>query len=130
MRGMAMSALKSRVNLLLNWHTNPYHASITVAQQLEFYTQEDIKLAILEPNDPSDVTELVGFGSVDFGVKAKIHTVTVRVKGYPVTSIGTPLDEPPTGLIALKSSEIRHFHDIVNKRTGYIGEFGKKMMII
>ncbi len=123
-----MSVLKSRVSLLLNWYTNPYHAPIIVAQQLGFYAQEGIKLAILEPNDPSDVTELVGLGRVDFGVKAMIHTVAARAKGYPVQSIGTLLDEPPTGLIALKSSGIRTFHGIVNKRVGYIGEFGKKII--
>ena len=123
-----MSSLKSRVTLLLNWYTNPYHAPILVAQQLGFYQQEDIKLAILEPADPSDVTELVGLGTVDFGVKAMIHTVAAVAKGYPVTSIGTLLDEPPTGLIALKSSGIQSFHDIVGKRVGYIGEFGKKII--
>ena len=123
-----MSTLKSRVTLLLNWYTNPYHAPILVAHQLGFYAQEDIKLAILEPADPSDVTELVGLGTVDFGVKAMIHTVAARAKGYPVTSIGTLLDEPPTGLIALKSSGITSFQDIVGKRVGYIGEFGKKII--
>ena len=46
------------------WHNN-----------LVFIQQEDIKLAILEPADPSDVTELVGLGTVDFGVKAMIHTI-------------------------------------------------------
>ena len=123
-----MSALKSRVTLLLNWYTNPYHSPILVAQQLGFYLQEGIKIAILEPGDPSDVTELVGFGTVDFGVKAMIHTIAARAKGYTVTSIGTLLDEPPTGLIALKSSNIHSFHDIVGKRVGYIGEFGKKII--
>lgn len=123
-----MSSLKSRVTLLLNWYTNPYHSPILAAQQLGFYQQEDIKLAILEPADPSDVTELVGLGTVDFGVKAMIHTVAAVAKGYPVTSIGTLLDEPPTGLIALKSSGINSFHDIVGKRVGYIGEFGKKII--
>ncbi|WED43765.1 ABC transporter substrate-binding protein [Legionella cardiaca] len=123
-----MSTLKSRVTLLLNWYTNPYHTPILVAQQLGFYIQEGIKLAILEPTDPSDVTELVGLGTVDFGVKAMIHTVAAKAKGYPVTSIGTLLDEPPTGLIALKSSGISSFHDIVGKRVGYIGEFGKKII--
>ena len=54
-----MSTLKSRVTLLLNWYTNPYHAPILVAQESGFYQQEGIKLAILEPADPSDVTELV-----------------------------------------------------------------------
>ncbi|KTD64608.1 ABC transporter substrate-binding protein [Legionella shakespearei] len=123
-----MSELKSRVSLLLNWYANPYHTPILVAQKLGFYLQEDIKLAILEPSDPSDVTELVGLGAVDFGVKAMIHTVAAVAKGYPVTSIGTLLDEPPTGLIALKSSGIHSFQDIVGKRVGYIGEFGKKII--
>jgi len=125
---MVMSSLKSRVTLLLNWYTNPYHTPIIVAQQLEYYLQEGLKLAILEPADPSDVTELVGLGTVDFGVKAMIHTVAAKAKGYPVTSIGTLLDEPPTGLIALKSSGINSFQDIVGKRVGYIGEFGKKII--
>jgi len=123
-----MSSLKSRVTLLLNWYTNPYHTPIFVAQQLGYYLQEEIKLAILEPADPSDVTELVGLGTVDIGVKAMIHTVAAVAKGYPVTSIGTLLNEPPTGLIALKSSGINSFHDIVGKRVGYIGEFGKKII--
>lgn len=123
-----MSSLKSRTTLLLNWYANPYHTPIFVAQQLGFYSQEDIQLAILEPSDPSDVTELVGLGTVDFGVKAMIHTVAAVAKGYSVTSIGTLLDEPPTGLIALKSSGINAFHDIVGKRVGYIGEFGKKII--
>lgn len=120
-----MSSLSSRTTLLLNWYANPYHTPIFVAHALGYYQQLGIKLAILEPNDPSDVTEIVGLGHVDFGVKAMIHTVAARAKGYPITSVGTLLDEPPTGLIALKSSGIKRFHDIVGKRVGYIGEFGK-----
>lgn len=120
-----MSTLSTRTTLLLNWYANPYHTPIFVAQSLGYFQQEGIKLAILEPTDPSDVTEIVGMGHVDFGVKAMIHTLAARAKGYPVTSIGTLLDEPPTGLIALKSSGIHSFQDIVGKRVGYIGEFGK-----
>ena len=118
-----MSHLSTRTTLLLNWYANPYHTPIFVAEQLGFYSEENIKLAILEPADPSDVTEIVGLGTVDFGVKAMIHTVAAKAKGYPVTSIGTLLDEPPTGLIALKSSGINAFHDIVGKRVGYIVSF-------
>ncbi|KTC88554.1 ABC transporter substrate-binding protein [Legionella cincinnatiensis] len=120
-----MNALSTRTTLLLNWYANPYHSPIFIAQALGYYQQEGIKLAILEPSDPSDVTEIVGTGHVDFGVKAMIHTLAARAKGYSVTSIGTLLDEPPTGLIALKSSGINSFQDIVGKRVGYIGEFGK-----
>lgn len=121
-------SLKTRTTLLLNWYANPYHTPVFVAQALGYFSDEAIKLAILEPNDPSDVTEIVGLGAVDFGVKAMIHTIAARAKGFPVTSIGTLLDEPPTGLIALKSSGIKCFQDIKGKRIGYIGEFGKKII--
>lgn len=120
--------LKTRTTLLLNWYANPYHTPIFVAHKLNYFSEAGIKLAILEPNDPGDVTEVVGLGAVDFGVKAMIHTVAARAKGYPVRSIGTLLDEPPTGLLALKSSGIKSFHDIAGKRVGYIGEFGKRII--
>ncbi len=125
---MVMSHLSTRTTILLNWYANPYHTPIFVAHILGYYEEAGIKLAILEPNDPSDVTEIVGLGHVDFGVKAMIHTTAARAKGYPVKSIGTLLDEPPTGLVALKSSGIQSFQDIVGKRVGYIGEFGKKII--
>lgn len=119
---------KTRTTLLLNWYANPYHTPIFVAKSLGYYEEEGIKLAILETTDPSDVTEIVGLGDVDIGLKAMIHTLAARTKGFPVTSIGTLLDEPPTGLISLKSSGIKSFKDIVGKRVGYIGEFGKLMI--
>jgi ABC-type nitrate/sulfonate/bicarbonate transport system substrate-binding protein len=118
-------SLKTRTTLLLNWYANPYHTPIFVAKALGYYEQVRIKLAILEPTDPSDVTEIVGTEKVDFGIKAMLHTVAGCAKGYKLTSIATLLDEPPTGLLALKSSGINTFHDIAGKRVGYIGEFGK-----
>ena len=123
-----MSSLKTRTTLLLNWYANPYHTPVFAAKALNFYQEEGIKLAILEPTDPSDVTEIVGTGQVDIGLKAMLHTVAGFAKGYPIRSIATLLDEPPTGLIALKSSGINTFQDIVGKRIGYIGEFGKKII--
>lgn len=119
---------EQRTTLLLNWQANPYHTPLFVAQAAGFYQDVGIKLALLEPNDPSDVTEIVGRGCVDLGLKAMIHTIAARAKGYPVVSFGTLLDEPPTGLIALKSSGISCFKDIVGRKVGYIGEFGKKIV--
>ncbi len=94
-------AIKTKTTLLLNWYANPYHTPIFAAKALGFYENEGIKLAILETTDPSDVTEIVGVGSVDFGLKAMIHTIAARAKGFDVTSIATLLDEPPTGLLTL-----------------------------
>ena len=117
--------MKTRTTLLLNWYANPYHVPLFVAKQRGYYEEAGIKLAILEPSDPSDVTEIAALGSVDFALKATIHTIAARKRNLNVCSIGTLLDEPPTGLIAKKSSGINKFQDIVGKKVGYIGEFGK-----
>ncbi len=120
--------MKTRTTLLLNWYANPYHAPVLAAKALGFYDDEDIKLAILEPTDPSDVTEIVGLGNVDIGLKAMVHCYAAKNRGYPIKSIGTLLDEPSTGLIYLKKSGIQSFDDIRGKRLGYVGEFGKIMI--
>jgi pyrimidine precursor biosynthesis enzyme len=52
-----------------------------LAQAKGYFKDEGIKVAILEPNDPSDVTEIIGSGRVDMGFKAMIHTLAVS---YPL----------------------------------------------
>jgi len=55
-----------------------------------------------------------------------IHTLAAAARGFPVTSIGSLLNEPFTGVIYLTSSGITpHFTSLIGKRIGYVGEFGK-----
>lgn len=115
----------------MNWHATPYHAPILVAKELGYFEHEDVNLAVLEPTDPSDVTELVGTGRADMGLKAMIHTIAGRVKGFPLKAIGMLLDEPPTGLIYSNkagNNKINRVQDLKGKRVGYVGEFGKYIL--
>jgi ABC-type nitrate/sulfonate/bicarbonate transport system substrate-binding protein len=117
------------VPFLLNWYANPYHTPIFVAKELGYFEQEGINLAILEPTDPSDVTELVGTGRADMGLKAMIHTIAGRVRGFPLKALGMLLDEPPTGLLySNKDNSISSVQDLKGKRIGYVGEFGKYIL--
>ncbi|GAA5853770.1 hypothetical protein JCM9279_001662 [Rhodotorula babjevae] len=121
------------ISFLLNWHATPYHAPLFLAQHHGFFKDEGVKVAILEPNDASDVTELIGRGSADMGCKAMVHTIAAKARGFGVTSIGTILDEPFTGLLYLKGGveghphgiEKDHFTSLKGKRVGYVGEFGR-----
>jgi pyrimidine precursor biosynthesis enzyme len=109
-----------------NRHATPYHAPVYLAQKLGYFGHEGIKVALLEPNDPSDVTEIIGSGKVDMGFKAMIHTLAAKARGFPVTSIGSLLDEPFTGVVYLKDSGITtDFRSLKGKKIGYVGEFGK-----
>ncbi|KAI3393195.1 hypothetical protein diail_4651 [Diaporthe ilicicola] len=115
-----------KITFLTNWHATPYHAPLYLAQAKGFFKEEGIKVALLEPNDPSDVTEIIGSGKVDLGFKAMIHTLAAKARSFPVTSIGSLLDEPFTGVVYLKSSGITtDFQTLKGKRIGYVGEFGK-----
>lgn len=115
-----------KITFLLNWHATPYHAPVYLAHYKGYFTAEGLKVALLEPNDPSDVTEIIGSGKVDMGFKAMIHTLAAKARGFPVTSIGSLLDEPFTGVVYLKDSGITtDFKSLHGKRIGYVGEFGK-----
>ncbi|TNY18442.1 NMT1/THI5 like-domain-containing protein [Rhodotorula diobovata] len=120
------------ISFLLNWHATSYHAPLFLAQAKGYFQDEGVKVAILEPNDPSDVTELIGRGSADMGAKAMVHTIAAKARSYGVTSVGTLLDEPFTGLLYLKGGvEGRpnnisdDFTSLKGKRVGYVGEFGR-----
>ncbi|TDZ13411.1 4-amino-5-hydroxymethyl-2-methylpyrimidine phosphate synthase [Colletotrichum spinosum] len=115
-----------KITFLTNWHATPYHAPLYLAQAKGYFKDEGIKVALLEPNDPSDVTEIIGTGKVDLGFKAMIHTLAAKARNFPVVSVGSLLDEPFTGVVYLKDSGITtDFRSLRGKRIGYVGEFGK-----
>jgi len=118
----------NKTTFQLNWYANPYHTPLFVAQSKGWLLEEGIDLAILEACSPSDVTEVVGAGKVDMGMKAMIHVLAAKDRGIDLTSFGTILDEPPTGLIFKKSMDIKGIEDLRGKNIGYIGHFGKIMV--
>ncbi|SGZ47036.1 CIC11C00000002868 [Sungouiella intermedia] len=118
--------MTEKVSFLLNWQPTPYHIPIYIAQQKGYFKEEGVDVSILEPSNPSDVTELIGSGKVDMGLKAMVHTLAAKARGFPVTSVGSLLDEPFTGILYLEGSGITSdFTSLKGKRIGYVGEFGK-----
>lgn len=118
--------MTSKITFLLNWQAAPYHLPVYIASTKGFFRDEGVDVAILEPASPSDVTELIGSGKVDMGLKAMVHTLAAKARGFPVTSVGSLLDEPFTGILYLEGSGITSdFRSLKGKRIGYVGEFGK-----
>jgi pyrimidine precursor biosynthesis enzyme len=115
-----------KISFCLNWQPTPYHIPVFIALIKGFFKDEGVDVSILEPTNPSDVTELIGSGKIDMGLKAMVHTLAAKARGFPVTSIGSLLDEPFTGVLYLEGSGITSdFTSLKGKRIGYVGEFGK-----
>lgn len=111
---------------MLNWQPTPYHIPIYIAQTKGYFKEEGVDISILEPSNPSDVTELIGSGKIDMGLKAMVHTLAAKARGFPVTSVASLLDEPFTGVLYLEGSGITSdFTSLKGKKIGYVGEFGK-----
>lgn len=115
-----------KISFLLNWQPTPYHIPIYIAQTKGYFKEEGVDISILEPSNPSDVTELIGSGKIDMGLKAMVHTLAAKARGFPVTSVASLLDEPFTGVLYLEGSGITSdFTSLKGKKIGYVGEFGK-----
>ncbi|ODV81110.1 pyrimidine precursor biosynthesis enzyme [Suhomyces tanzawaensis NRRL Y-17324] len=115
-----------KISFCLNWQATPYHIPVYLASTKGFFKEQGLDISILEPSNPSDVTELIGSGKIDMGLKAMVHTLAAKARGFPVTSIGSLLDEPFTGLLYLKGNGVTEdFRSLKGKRIGYVGEFGK-----
>ncbi|SCU85926.1 LADA_0D10880g1_1 [Lachancea dasiensis] len=116
----------NKITFLLNWQPAPYHIPIFLASQRGLFKEQGLDVALLEPTNPSDVTELIGSGKVDMGLKAMIHTLAAKARGFPVTSVASLLDEPFTGLLYMAGRGITDdFQSLRGKKIGYVGEFGK-----
>ncbi|GAA6059688.1 hypothetical protein JCM10212_000075 [Sporobolomyces blumeae] len=120
------------LTFLTNWHATPYHLPLFLAQYNGYFAQEGLKVAILEPSDPSDCTGIIGSGKADLGAKAMVHTIAGKANGEPLKSIGTLMDEPFTGVVYLKNGldgkgggVTSDFASLRGKRLGYVGHFGK-----
>lgn len=115
-----------KITFCFNWQTAPYHIPVYLAQTKGYFKEAGLDIALLEPTNPSDVTELIGLGKCDMGLKAMVHTLAAKARGFPVTSVGSLLDEPFTGVLYLEGSGITtDFQSLKGKRIGYVGEFGK-----
>ena len=98
-RAASTTFRSSKTKFLLNWYANPYHTPIFVAKENGWLTDEGLELAVLETQNPSDVTEIIGDGSVGLGLKAMIHILAAKDRQIDLKAFGTLLNEPPTGLL-------------------------------
>lgn len=119
-QGEAPSAELRDVTFLLDWTPNTNHTGFYVAQAKGWYQEAGLHVEIIIPGE-SDVHQVVGTGSADFGVSFQEGTTLARVEGVPIVSIAAILQHNTSGFASRNSVGIQTPTDLAGKRYGSFG---------
>lgn len=114
------SAALTDVTLLLDWTPNTNHTGIYVAQDKGWYEEAGLKVDIVIPGE-SDVHQVVGTGSADFGVSYQEGATFARVEGVPIVSIAAVIQHNTSGFASRSGAGIKGPTDLAGKRYGSFG---------
>lgn len=108
-----------RLSVVLDFFTNPSQLPLFVAQAEGFFEEAGLRVEIQEPADPSDPPQLAAANRVDLALSTAFDLVILRANGLPLTAVGSLIQSPLGGLMALKSSGIQSLADLAGKRIGF-----------
>ena len=111
----------AEVKLAMDWYPNANHLGLFIAEEKGYFADENLKVTLYTPSDPSTVLQTVGAGEDDFGISYQPDVILARNEGVPVVSIVGIVQHPLNSVMALQSSEINRPADLVGKKVGYPG---------
>lgn len=107
------------VDLMLDWVLNPNHAAIVVAHQKGYFLEQNLKINLHEPSDPSMPAKLVAAGRYDLAVTYGLSFLIDLAESLPIQKVSTLVSTPMGCLMTLKSSGITELSQLDGKRVGY-----------
>ncbi|MFN4218692.1 MAG: ABC transporter substrate-binding protein [Candidatus Bipolaricaulia bacterium] len=115
------SSAQSQLVLVLDWLPNPNHVPLYVAQEMGFFAAEGLSVSLQAPTafDPSDPAKLAASGRADGAITTPINLIVMRAQNIPLTAIGSLIQKPLGGLLALKERGIRTLADFKGRTIGY-----------
>ncbi|MDO5666509.1 MAG: ABC transporter substrate-binding protein [Alcaligenaceae bacterium] len=120
----AQALAEDKVTLLLDWFVNPDHAPIIIAEKKGYFSEQNLKVEIQEPADPSMPPKLVAAGKADMAVTYQPQLHMQIDEGLPLTRISTLVATPLNTLVTLKSSNITSIAELKGKKIGFsVGGF-------
>ena len=111
----------SEVKLALDWYPNANHIGLYLAEENGYFEDENLKVTIYTPSDPSTVLQTVASGADDFGMNYQPDVLIARSEGVPVVSVLGMVQHPLNSMMALQSSGNGSPKDLKGKKVGYPG---------
>jgi putative hydroxymethylpyrimidine transport system substrate-binding protein len=115
------SAERQAFTLTLDFYPNPDHAGIYMAQELGYFEEAGLDVAIETPADPSAPLKQVAAGGTDLAISYEPEVVLARDKGLPVLAVGALVDRPLTSMIWLRTSGIKGIGSLRGKTVATAG---------
>jgi putative hydroxymethylpyrimidine transport system substrate-binding protein len=119
--GISNAAQQQTVTVILDWLPNPNHVPLYVAQETGFFAAEGLSVSLHLPTafDPSDPAKLAAAGRADLAITTPINLIVIRSQNVPLTAVGSLIQKPLGGLLALKERGIRTLADFKGRKIGY-----------
>lgn len=117
----ASGSAQSQLILVLDWLPNPNHVPLYVAQEMGFFAAEGLSVLLQAPTafDPSDPAKLAASSRADLALTTPVNLIVIRAQNVPLTAIGSLIQKPLGGLLALKERGIRTLKDFKGRKIGY-----------
>jgi putative hydroxymethylpyrimidine transport system substrate-binding protein len=109
------------ITIALDWYPWSNHAGIFVAKEKGYYSENQLRVSIYTPSNPSNILQTVGSGKDDFGISYQTDVLMAKAEGVPVTSIAAIVQHPLNSIMTLKESGITRPYHLEGKRIGYPG---------
>lgn len=104
------------VTLRQSWIPDDLYLPYAMAIGKGYYEAEGINLVMQVGNGGATAAKLVANGNVMIGTGEAANVIVARSQGLPVVSIAVQIQDTPAAVIAMKSSSISTWKDLVGKK--------------
>ncbi|MEX0961387.1 MAG: ABC transporter substrate-binding protein [Simkaniaceae bacterium] len=111
--GLSLSAEK--IDLLLEWHSNPVHVALYAGQEKGFFKQENIELNLLKTLDETYGIQFLEINRCDIALTYTLSFMRALERADQFQIIATYVNEGLQGVAVLEESEIKTPMDLKEK---------------
>ena len=113
------AAAQDEMTLVLDWFVNPDHGPIIVAEELGYFTDENLAVEIVAPADPADPPKMAAAGRADLAISYQPQLHLQIAEGMPLVRVGTLVASPLNCLLVLADGPVQSISDLEGKKVGF-----------
>nr|WP_297456823.1 ABC transporter substrate-binding protein [uncultured Halomonas sp.] len=118
-----------RLNVMLDWYLNLYHAPLIIAQERGLFEREGLDVVLTMPADPSVPPKLVAAQRTELAITSQPRLHMLVEQGLPLIRVGTLVPMPLSALLVRKDSGIASLTDLEGKTIGYALEEQARVLL-